>query len=135
MMGLVSGRVIEDLTRVLSCMKKFWKISVAALAAFLLFSPDVVVAQGANSEQTVWKPVDRSLAELLNDGWQLIQQSSTRAVTPYVFAPRMSAATDIQGTDTSGFVFTLKKDGKYIVCIIRDPKPTEPSYSRCRAIN
>jgi hypothetical protein len=133
MVIMVSCRVIENLTEILSCMKKFWKIPVAALAAFLLFSPDVVFAQGANSEQTVWKPVDRSLAELLDDGWQLINQSSTRAVTPFVYGPGPNP--NFQGTDYKEFTFTLKKNGKYIICLISSPSATEASYSRCRAIN
>jgi hypothetical protein len=75
------------------------------------------------SNSTVWKPVNQSLAELLDTGWKIVNQSSTRV-----------AVRGYDGYDVSSFNFTLQKNGKYIICMIDSPS-VDKTVSRCRQLN
>jgi hypothetical protein len=87
---------------------------------FILF-----FSQSANSVPTTWDKVDLSMAQLLNSGWQIVAQSAYRSV---FVAPN-------NYLDSRGFTYTLFKGGKYITCIIEDPKPPIANTAACRKLN
>jgi hypothetical protein len=80
---------------------------------------------GTTRTKTPWKVVEKSLGELLDSGWQIIGHSSHRAV----IAPYTNGA-----SDESTFSYILHKNGKYINCIVENPRP-DNSYSACRQMN
>jgi hypothetical protein len=75
--------------------------------------------------ETVWRDADRSLAGLLNSGWQIVGQSSHRAYF---------GGTGIRIDETT-YVYTLRKESQYITCLIYSPNANGKTYSRCRHIN
>jgi hypothetical protein len=100
------------------------------LVLCFLLNPINSVAQPAkNYKQTVWRNVDSSLSELLNSGWQLSGQSSSRTSTPPVLGSPTPRINEVMHT------FTLAKSGKYIICILLEPRVQEETYSACRSFN
>jgi hypothetical protein len=75
--------------------------------------------------KTPWKIINQSLGELLDSGWKIISYSTNRVV----IAPYTNGA-----SDEESYSYVLHKNGKYINCSIRDPRP-DNSYSRCRQLN
>jgi hypothetical protein len=84
-------------------------------------------AQDSGSVRTVWKIIDSSLADLLNDGWKLVNQSSDRAA--------IATGGGIGAFDEQTFTFVLSKNGKYVMCAITNPSVRDGVYSRCRSLN
>jgi hypothetical protein len=78
-----------------------------------------------NSAPTTWDNVESSMTQLLNSGWQIIAQAVHRTT---VVAPG-------NYLDTTIFTYTLSKGGKYITCIVQDPKPPIANKSGCRRLN
>jgi hypothetical protein len=103
-------------------------IAIVLPLIFLSIPSAISYAQtGSSDRQTVWKRVDNSLAELLDNGWKILDQSTSRAIT--------NPAPGIAGVDTTVFAYTLGKNGKHITCVIYNPRSTEATYSRCFWIN
>jgi hypothetical protein len=75
----------------------------------------------------MWNVVNKSLTELLNDGWKPVSQSSDRAA--------IATTGGVGAFDEQTFGYLLVKNGKYITCLITDPKVIDGAYSRCRALN
>jgi hypothetical protein len=92
-----------------------------------LFNCSSSSAQNPNSQKTKWEVVNRSLTDLLNDGWRLVNQSSDRAA--------IATAGGVGAFDEQTHHFLLLKNGKYITCIISNPRVIEGAYSKCRALN
>jgi hypothetical protein len=105
------------------------KLIVVILPLIFLSIPSVTSSAqtGRSDRQTVWRTVDNSLAELLDNGWKILDQSTSRAIT--------NPAPGISGVDTTVFSYTLGKNGKHITCVIYDPRSIEKTYSRCFWIN
>jgi hypothetical protein len=107
------------------------KIKLAATILLLLaipFSPVTSVSQSSTSErQTVWKVVNNSLSELLDNGWKLLDQSISRVAT--------NPAPGISGVDSTIISYTLAKNGKHVTCVVYNPRSTEATYSKCFWIN
>jgi hypothetical protein len=76
---------------------------------------------------TTWKVVGKSLNELLDSGWKMINYSSHRIVT----SPGTSGNL-LHDEETYSYI--LFKDGKYINCFIENPRP-DNAYSICRQLN
>ncbi len=81
----------------------------------------------AYSKPTPWGRVESTLAELLNSGWNLMNVSSHRAAYQNSFSPG--------GFDETTLIFSLTKNGKYIICYMDNPKPPTAKVSGCRKIN
>jgi hypothetical protein len=86
-----------------------------------------VMAQNPTTKLSPWKVVDSSLADLLNSGWHLVGQSSHRAAT--------STTGGVGAIDDTTYVYTLTKNGKYVTCLLTNPKADIGVYSGCRLIN
>jgi hypothetical protein len=86
------------------------------------------VAQTPLSYRTTWKPVNSSMSDLLNSGWKMIGQGSDRAATPSI------PGSPTPGFDEQTFTYSLYRDGKYITCIVVNPRP-DNTFSRCRMVN
>jgi hypothetical protein len=100
--------------------KKITNTAVFTLALNLIF-------QGAaHSVPTKWEVVSASLSDLLNSGWQLTGISSNRAAYRNSISPG--------GFDEETYMFSLTKNGKYIICLM--PNPVDPvANAGCRRIN
>jgi hypothetical protein len=81
----------------------------------------------AHSVVTKWERVEESFSDLLNSGWQISGHSSNRAATS-------PGASGYKPYDEETYTFLLIKNGKYIVCIIANPKPPSNNAS-CRKLN
>jgi hypothetical protein len=77
------------------------------------------------TNKTPWKVVNQSLGELLDSGWKIISHSSHRVV----IAPYTTGA-----SDEETYSYVLYKNGKYITCLIDNPRPDNTS-SKCRQLN
>jgi hypothetical protein len=110
-------------------MKKKTNFFLCTIVAVLVeCSNQRAIAQTQLSYKTIWKPVNSSMSDLLNSGWKMISQGSDRAATSSI------PGSSIPGFDEQTFTYSLYKDGKYITCIIVDPRPDKTS-SRCRMVN
>jgi hypothetical protein len=94
----------------------------------------VVLSQAALGEsgnprasETQWQGISTSLTNLLDDGWKVVGQSSHRAVT--------ITRGDVEAVDSTTIVYTLSKDGKYVTCLLNDPRVNSLTYSACRTLN
>jgi hypothetical protein len=87
-----------------------------------------VMAQSPTTKYNPWKVVDSSLADLLNSGWRLVGQSSHRTATS-------TTAGGVGAIDDTTYVYTLTKNGKYVTCLLTNPKADIGVYSGCRLIN
>jgi hypothetical protein len=105
------------------------KLIIAALPLIFLSVPSTIsfAQTGRSDRQTIWRTVDNSLAELLDNGWKILDYSASRAIT--------NPSPGVSGVDTTLFSYTLGKNGKHITCIVYDPRSTETTYSRCFWIN
>ena len=111
-------------------MKKFKYVVDSLIALCFLLNPINATAQPArNFKQTIWRNVDSSLSELLNNGWQLSAQSSSRTSTPPVLGSPTPRINEVMHT------FTVTKNGKYIICILLEPRVQDETYSACRSFN
>jgi hypothetical protein len=86
-----------------------------------------VFQSAAYSVPTKWEKVEISLSELLNSGWQLLGVSSNRVAFQNSFSPN--------GLDEQTYVFSLIKDGKYIICAMTNPSVPVAKVAGCRRIN
>jgi hypothetical protein len=86
----------------------------------------VSAQENSNYLPTDWGGVNSSMTDLLNSGWQIITQSSYRSI---LINPNSSIR-----MDEAKYVYTLHKNGKYITCIIQNPKINN-SLSGCRSLN
>jgi hypothetical protein len=100
----------------------------AALVAGFLFANNIhVQAQDRTRQRTTWKIVELSLTDLLNDGWRPINQSGDRAA--------ISTSGGVGAFDIQTHQYLLVKNGKYITCVIANPRAIEGAYSQCRSLN
>jgi hypothetical protein len=84
-----------------------------------------IAVAGTPMNKTPWTVVNKSLGELLDSGWKIINYSSHRVV----IAPYTTGA-----SDEETYTYVLHKNGKYIHCLIENPRP-DNTYSRCRQLN
>jgi hypothetical protein len=104
---------------------------VASIFLSQYFKNEIVNAQisdqNFNSKLTPWKVVDSSLAELLNNGWKIVGQSSHRVTTV--------TSGGIGAIDETHYVYTLLKGGKHITCSLFNPVANQGAYGKCRLLN
>jgi hypothetical protein len=98
------------------------KIFLPLTLAFFSISTFSTVAY---SIPTKWQAVDVSMSDLLNSGWQIVAQSTTRVV-----GVQPGGAYNV-----TTFAYTLHKSGKYISCFVENPKPPIAQVSSCRQLN
>jgi hypothetical protein len=84
------------------------------------------IANAASPVNTVWEPVNVSLAQLLSSGWRILGHSNYRVAT--------SPAPGYTPYDETQFSFVLNKNSDYIICLIPDPRPSN-AKSACRKLN
>jgi hypothetical protein len=124
-------------------MKKSTLLNIGSIALLLIsilisFNANQAVAQSArlhskqyaqNSsyQRTSWKVTNDSLADLLDDGWKIIDSN----------AYRMALATTygVGAFDETAFIYTLGKQNKYITCFVSNPESTRGTSSGCRSLN
>jgi hypothetical protein len=94
-----------------------------ALTLILSFS----FQHSAYSIPTKWEKVETSLSDLLNSGWLLTGISSNRVAYRNSIGPG--------GLDEETYVFSLTKEGKYIICSMDNPNPPIAKVAGCRRIN
>jgi hypothetical protein len=101
--------------------------STIVLIIFSIISiENVALAVSPVDKPTRWDPVNMTLTELLNSGWQVSAHGTSRAAT--------SSSPGVNGYDETQFTFLLIKSGKYIICFINDPRPSA-AISSCRRLN
>ena len=71
--------------------------------------------------------VDISLAQLLNNGWQISGHSSNRTA--------VGNAGAANNYDQETFTYLLTKNGKYITCLTVNPSPPTAESASYRMIN
>jgi hypothetical protein len=98
-------------------------IVVACTAALLSF----LTQSAAHSIPTKWEIVDASMSDLLNSGWQLLGVSYNRVAVRNSISPG--------GLDAETYVFSLTKNGKYIVCTTDNPNAPVAKSTGCRKIS
>lgn len=76
---------------------------------------------------TDWRKVDASMTQLLNSGWQIVGHSSNRAA--------VGNAGAANNYDNTAFTYILTKDGRYITCILIEPRPPISNLASCRSLN
>jgi hypothetical protein len=81
----------------------------------------------AFSIPTKWEKVEVSLSDLLGSGWQLLGITSNRVAYRNSVGPG--------GLDEETFIFSLTKNGQYVVCSVDNPNPPIAQTSRCRKIS
>lgn len=81
----------------------------------------------AKAVPTDWRVVDASMTQLLNSGWQISGYSSNRAA--------VGGAGSANNYDTSDFTYLLIKNGRYITCILENPRSPMAKVSVCRSLN
>jgi hypothetical protein len=81
----------------------------------------------AHSIPTKWEKVNSSLSELLDSGWTLLGITSNRVAYRNSVSPG--------GLDEENFIFSLTKNGKYILCSIGNPQPPVAQVAGCRRLN
>jgi hypothetical protein len=94
---------------------------LATLLSLSFSQPAVGEQVNPNSSPTKWQAIPYSLTNYLDDGWQLVGQSSHRV-------------TD-RDTDSMTFVYTVSKNGKYVTCSLTNPRAETVTYSACRVLN
>jgi hypothetical protein len=102
-------------------LKKIFICCILSLVLSLSFQ------YSAHSIPTKWEKVETSLSDLLNSGWILTGISSTRVAYRNSISPG--------GLDEETYIFSLSKDGKYIVCSMDNPNPPIAKIAGCRKIN
>jgi hypothetical protein len=110
-------------------MKKVAYILCSIVLVFMLFvisNPVNTKAENATSV-TKWVVVNSSLADLLNDGWKIINHSYSDS--------RTSASPGVSETREVTISYLLTKDNKYINCSLFNPFPGKRNISGCRSIN
>jgi hypothetical protein len=108
-----------------------------ALSMLLAIDYGQAVAVNPNRNKTSWSFVDKSLSELLDDGWKLTNQSVSWAAVPSSSGRDSTGVGTIttDGFSSRMFTFMLSKNNKYIICIIQDPDLAQGTYSMCRSLN
>jgi hypothetical protein len=105
-------------------MKKNTVFCTCIVSIIWIMTCSITIA-GTPTNKTTWRVVNQSLSELLESGWKIVSHSSHRVV----IAPYTNGA-----SDEETYSYILQKNGKYINCLIRDPRP-DNSYSACRQLN
>jgi hypothetical protein len=105
-------------------MKKYAIFCICMVLAVWIVTCNIAMA-GTPTNKTTWKVIDKSLGELLDSKWTIIGHSSHRAV----IAPYTNGA-----VDEETYSYILHKSGKYIDCLIINPRP-DNAYAACRQLN
>jgi hypothetical protein len=91
---------------------------------FIILS--IYFQEKAFSVPTKWERVETSLSDLLNSGWQLAGVASNRAAYKNSISPG--------GLDETEYIFSITKNGKYMICVMSNPTPPI-APAGCRRIN
>jgi hypothetical protein len=76
---------------------------------------------------TDWGKVEMSMTQLLNSGWQIVGHSSNRAA--------VGNAGSANNYDNTDFTYLLIKNGRYITCILENPRSPTAKVAACRSLN
>jgi hypothetical protein len=86
-----------------------------------------IFQSAAYSIPTKWEIVNASLSDLIHSGWQLQGVSYNRVASQNSFSPG--------GTSIETYVFSLTKNGQYIVCTMDNPVVPVATSAGCRKIS
>jgi hypothetical protein len=117
------------------------KILSVCLALIIFSSYESFAKETPNNKKTEWSIVNKSLGELLNEGWRITNHGTSRSAsntTSFVSASNGQGRnnwTNESSFDNETFTFVLSRDNKYIICLINNPSLAEGTYSRCRSLN
>jgi hypothetical protein len=99
---------------------KFFSYVIILVASIL--APQIP----AHSVPTKWEDVKVSMSDLLNSGWQIIAHGVSRVA---------SSSSTGGSFDQANATFVLSKGGKYIFCVVEDPRPPIARSAACRKLN
>jgi hypothetical protein len=99
-------------------------IVLASVATFLL---PLVSKEIAHAVPTEWGKVEMSMTQLLNSGWQITALASNRAA--------VGNAGSANNYDDSNIMYLLTKNGRYITCILENPRSPVAKVAACRSLN
>jgi hypothetical protein len=108
---------------------KIVSIVVFVMTFILNFHTTKHLAYAASplDKETTWEPVGMTLNQLLNSGWQISGHSVYRVATS-------PGASGYRPYDETQYSFILTKNGKYVICLVLDPRPSMAT-SACRKLN
>jgi hypothetical protein len=86
-----------------------------------------VFQEAAKALPTDWGKVEISMTQLLNSGWQITALASNRAA--------VGNAGSANNYDDSNIMYLLTKNGRYITCILENPRSPVAKVAACRSLN
>jgi hypothetical protein len=86
-----------------------------------------VIQEASQAVPTDWGIVNMSMTQLLNSGWQITAISSNRAA--------VGNAGSANNYDDSNLIYLLTKNGRYITCILENPRSPVAKVAACRSLN
>jgi hypothetical protein len=100
--------------------------STIAISCSIFIALSIFLQEKAYSVPTKWERVETSLSQLLDSGWQLTGIASNRAAYRNSISPG--------GLDETEYIFSITKNGKYMICVMSNPTPPI-APAGCRRIN
>jgi hypothetical protein len=100
------------------------KDKIVVLVSILMFLLTLIIQQTAYALPTEWGKVDKTMTQLLNSGWQISDHSSNHVA---VGLPN--------NYDRVEYTYLLVKSGRYVTCIIENPRPPIAEIVSCRSLN
>lgn len=91
-----------------------------------------VLTAASAQNATSWEPIEKSMAALLSEGYQI--QSTSAMQTMREWCPPIAGVSCGAVPDAFEYTFTLARQGKWVICVISNPQAGR-AHSRCRALN
>jgi hypothetical protein len=86
-----------------------------------------VLQETTKALPTDWGKVNMSMAQLLNSGWQISGHSSN-----HVAVGNAGSANNYNNVE---YTYLLIKGGRYITCVVENPRPPIAEVVSCRSLN
>jgi hypothetical protein len=103
------------------------KNKIVVVVSILMFLLTLIFQQTAYAVPSEWGRVNMSMTQLLNSGWQISAHSSNRAA--------VGNAGSANNYDNSEYTYLLTKSGRYITCIVENPRQPIANDVACRSLN
>jgi hypothetical protein len=103
------------------------KGKVVVLVSILMLLLTLIIQQTAYALPTEWGKVNMSMTQLLNSGWQISGHSSNHVA--------VGNAGSANNYDNAEYTYLLTKSGRYITCILENPRPPIAEVVSCRSLN
>jgi hypothetical protein len=103
------------------------KDKIVVLISIFMFLLTLTIQQTAYALPTEWGKVNMSMTQLLNSGWQISGHSSN-----HVAVGNAGSANNYNNVE---YTYLLIKSGRYITCIVENPRPPIAEVVSCRSLN